>query len=409
MKIVIAAVSSNRFMSGVSRHAANLVRCLLNRSEISALHVLIAPWEHQYVCEAIGRTDARLHVHSVPLRPGTLSRNLWYYRGLPAIAEQVRADLVHVCYPSPVNAGAFPCPVVVTLHDLYPYDIPSNFGFPKVLFNRMILKQCLKSADAIACVSDSTRFRLGKEMPQVLVKSVTISNCVEAAPIAQRPSVAMTWADRPFLLCVAQHRRNKNIQLAIRAFKWLLSEGSLDAETRLMLIGMAGPESGRITELIRASGLTQRVVLTSGISDAEMNWCYRNCEVLLAPSIVEGFGLPVAEGRLAGCRIVCSDIAAFREIAGTGCRLVELGPEAEQQFAGAIASSLQERRPLPEHLTHLSPTTIAEQYLRLYRVVVESFKNSRIPSGDFGVLSVGTGVPDAKTSRADGVPTTAHL
>ena len=34
MRIVIAAVSSNTFMSGVSRHAANIVRCLLTRSEV---------------------------------------------------------------------------------------------------------------------------------------------------------------------------------------------------------------------------------------------------------------------------------------------------------------------------------------------------------------------------------------
>ena len=132
MRIVVAAVSSNRSMSGVSRHAANLVNGLLTRGEVSALHLLVAPWEHKYVCESITRTDSRLHVHAVQLRRGTLQRNLWYYRNLPGIAEQLRADVVHFAYPSPLHASAFPCPTVVSLHDLYPYDIPSNFGFPKV-------------------------------------------------------------------------------------------------------------------------------------------------------------------------------------------------------------------------------------------------------------------------------------
>ena len=58
MRIVVAAVSSNRAMSGVSRHAANLVNGLLTRSEVSALHLLVAPWEHKYVCESISRADS---------------------------------------------------------------------------------------------------------------------------------------------------------------------------------------------------------------------------------------------------------------------------------------------------------------------------------------------------------------
>ena len=289
MRAVVAAVSSNRSMSGVSRHAANLVKCLLTRPEVTSLHLLVGEWEQKYVNEAIGRRDSRLHLHVVPIGPGTLSRNLWYYRTLPAIASQLHADIVHIAYPSPIRRGAFACPVVVTLHDLYPYDIPSNFGFPRVIVNREILKECLRNANAIACVSDSTRVQLLKRMPQKVLKAVTVNNCVELAPIARRPSFVVQCPVRPFFLCIAQHRRNKNILLALRTFKCLLSQGSIRSDTMLVLIGMPGPETGRIESYIRTSGLNQCVVMTSGLSDAEINWCYRNCELLLAPSIVEGF------------------------------------------------------------------------------------------------------------------------
>jgi glycosyltransferase involved in cell wall biosynthesis len=369
-------------MSGVSRHAANLVKCLLTRPEISTVHVLVGKWEYKFVSDAIARQDARLHVHGVVLETGTLSRNFWYYRTLPALARQLHADVVHMAYPSPIQQGAFPCPVVTTLHDLYPYDIPSNFGFPKVIFNRMILNQCLRNADAIACVSDSTRLQMGLRMPQMLPKAVTVNNCVESAHITVKPSFAVSWADRPFLLCIAQHRRNKNIPVALAAFKLLLSKGAIEPDTRFVLIGMQGPETGRIDETIRNLGLKQRVVLADGISDPEMNWCYRNCDVLLAPSLVEGFGLPVIEGRLAGCRIVCSDIPAFREVGGNNCRFVELGPDAEMGFASAMVTSLKERRPLPANLSCLSPGAIAPQYVRLYRRLVDSRSALKSPSAN---------------------------
>jgi glycosyltransferase involved in cell wall biosynthesis len=369
VRIVLTAVSSNRSMSGVSRHAANLAKCLLMRSDVSALHVLVAPWEEKYLTEAIARNDRRLCIHPVPLQPGTLHRNSWYYRRLPAIAEQLRADLVHLAYPSPIRAGAFRCPTVVTLHDLYPYDIPDNFGFPKVLFNRITLRQCLQNASAVVCVSNSTKLRLGVRMPQTLPKAVTIFNCVESGPTPRKPFFAATWKDQPFLLCVAQHRRNKNVLLALRVFKRLLAN-QMAAGMRLVVVGLPGPESGKIHRFAKVADLVEHVTFVDGISDPELHWCYRNCELLLAPSTTEGFGLPVAEAQLAGCRIVCSDIPAFREVGSVGCRFVPLNANAEEEFASKIVASLCFRRPLPAWLPQFSPSAIADQHLRLYNYLL---------------------------------------
>jgi glycosyltransferase involved in cell wall biosynthesis len=370
MRIVVAAVSSNTSLSGVSRHAANIVRCLLTRPEISAIHLLVAPWERKYVCDAVSSTDARLHLHAVQLRAGTMNRNFWYYSELPAAAEQLAADLVHVAYPSPVNRAVFNCPVVLSLHDLYPFDIPSNFGFPKVLFNRIVLRQCLHAVDAIACVSDSTRLRLGILEPNKLHKATTIYNCVEPASVAAQPALVGPWNGAPFFLCVAQHRRNKNITFALKVFKRLLSRNEINSTERILILGNPGPESGRIRQFIDDNGLSQRVTFAHGISDAELQWCYRNCDVLLAPSTIEGFGLPVAEALLAGCRVVCSDIPAFREVGEERCRYVALGANAEENFAEAVRDVLRDRRPLPFSLPQLSPSVIAGRYLRLYQLLI---------------------------------------
>jgi glycosyltransferase involved in cell wall biosynthesis len=379
MRVVIAAVSSNTHMSGVSRHAANIVRCLLTRSEVSSVHLLVAPWEHEHVCEAVARKDSRLRIHSVSVRPGTLARNLWYYFSLPAIAAQLDADIVHLAYPSPVRGDAFHCPAVVSLHDLYPYDIPANFGFPKVFFNRMVLQQCLRSVNAIACVSEDTRQHLGQRVPRATFSqlvTVTIYNSVEPAPCGAKPSFFECWNGEQFFLCVAQHRRNKNILLVLQVFKHLLSMGVIDSKTRLLIVGMSGPETSHIKRYIRGVDL-KGVTLVSGISDAEMHWCYRNCELLLAPSLVEGFGLPVAEALLAGCRVVCSDIPPFREVGGHHCRYVALGATAVEDFVRATCEALRERRPLPAVLSQLSASVIAQQYLRLYLLMIATSKCQR--------------------------------
>src|ERR1700761_2497372 len=123
MKVLIAAASASTAISGVQRHALNVARCLLSRSEISAVHLVVAPWQRDMVKSSGLYPNARLHVHIGKMQRSSFGRNRWYYQGLPTLAQALEADIVHFSYPAPVNAAAFHCPTVVTLHDLYPYEI----------------------------------------------------------------------------------------------------------------------------------------------------------------------------------------------------------------------------------------------------------------------------------------------
>jgi glycosyltransferase involved in cell wall biosynthesis len=368
LKIVIALTSSSGQLSGVQRHAINLARCLLTRQQITAVHLIAAPWQQEFVYDAAPRNDARLHLHTAPIRNNSLSRNAWYYLALPRIASHLQADLVHLGYPTPLRKGAYHCPTVVTLHDLYPYDVPENFGFPKVLFNQRVLRRCLQMVDAIACVSRSTLARLqGVEPRLALAKAVVIYNSVERLPQVSAGSPLPLRTGEPFLLCVAQHRRNKNILFLLRVFERLLRAGKLRPQTRLVIVGIPGPETNAILRFLADANIADRVVLLNGISEDELQWCYRNCELLLAPSLTEGFGLPVAEALLAGCPVICSDIPAFRELGGDRCKYIPLNAMAENAFAHAICAGIRHHTREPVTLPQLSAPVIAEQYLQLYR------------------------------------------
>jgi glycosyltransferase involved in cell wall biosynthesis len=284
----------------------------------------------------------------------------------------------------PVNAGSFSCPTVVTLHDLYPYEIPLNFGLSKFIFNRVILQQCLRNVDVIACVSEVTRVRLGQYAPtSTWQKAVRIYNCVEAEPLCAIESPIPGWHNEPFLLCVAQHRRNKNIPLLIRTFDRLLLSGQVDPRMKLVIVGIAGPETSRIRRLVSSCGLNRSVHFLEGLSEAQLQWCYAQCETLAAPSITEGFGLPVAEALLAGCRVVCSDIPAHREVGDGHCRFVALQRNAEDALLEAIASILQDPVKAPISLPQFSASRLAKQYISLYRRLgapAAFLQNSRFPT-----------------------------
>ena len=387
MKIMVTAASFSSEISGIQRHALNMVRCLLRRTEISKVDLVVAPWQTKMVQSAGYSSDGRVATHVAKMDQSSFSRNLWYYRELPALVARLQPDVVHLTYPVPVDAASLTCPAVVTLHDLYPYEIPRNFRFPHVIFNRLVLRQCLGSVDAIACVSESTMLRLRQYAPHsTWRKAVRIYNCVEPEPYcATRPPIR-NWRGEPFLLSVAQHRRNKNVVLLIQTFHRLLNACAIDPSMKLLIVGIEGPETQQIQQLVSDLGLSRSVLLLRGLSDPELQWCYGRCEVLVAPSKTEGFGLPVAEGLLVGCRIVCSDIPAFREVGGSNCRYVTLGKGEEEALAAAIQGVLQEPQKEPLSLPHLSAEVLADQYVNLYRTLIPSMAPLSIAGGAVSTL-----------------------
>jgi glycosyltransferase involved in cell wall biosynthesis len=317
--------------------------------------------------------DARLMVHVADMDRSSVSRNLWYYRKLPKLAAELQADLVHLSYPMPVNAGAFHCPTLVTLHDLYPYQVPMNFGFPKFMFNRVVLQQCLRNVDSIACVSQATIHSLKQYVPiAVWKKAVRLYNCVEAPAVLNPLLPIAGWQGDQFLLCVAQHRRNKNLTLLIRAFHRMLRMGQVGNDMKLLIVGITGPETRNIHRLVSALRLDARVSFLEGVSESELQWCYRQCQAVVSPSAIEGFGLPIAEALLAGSRVVCSDIPAYQEVGDEQCRFVSLERNAEETLAEAIVATLKEPKGSPKSLKQFSAPVLGPQYVGLYRRLMTS-------------------------------------
>ena len=376
MNVVIAAISAPAHMNGVSRHGANLARALLSTTAISEVHFLAGAWQKEMFRSALGACDPRLHSHWIPLRDANLSRLFWYYRELPCIAAQLEADIVHLTFPAPVPPAAYSCPAVLTLHDLYAFDIPRNFGRLRSALARHTIAQCIRRVDAVACVSAVTRENFIRRFPAQAHKARVIHNFAEFRTSALLTGNLEPLKDRRFVLSVAQHRSNKNIPLAVRVFEGLLAAKILPAEARMVVVGIPGPETRKIEEEIRNARLAHKVLLLSGLSEAELRWCYQSCELLLAPSSTEGFGAPIAEALLAGAPVVCSDIPAFREVGGEACHYVPWNDDPVTTYIEAIRdvlSTVPNRSVLP---LHLSAATTGDRYVNLYGELASSLAGS---------------------------------
>jgi glycosyltransferase involved in cell wall biosynthesis len=79
------------------------------------------------------------------------------------------------------------------------------------------------------------------------------------------------------------------------------------------------------------------------LTDAELVAQYQRAAVLVSVSLYEGFGIPVLEGLNHGCRILCSDIAVYRELYGDVATFCQ--PTDVTDIAKGIVAAIQAPAP----------------------------------------------------------------
>src|SRR5580698_645952 len=121
MNLLITAISAATGPSGICRHAYNLVRCAASRREVLQITLVVGIWQKPYFQNSFRLGNAKLNIVSAEIANDAFSRNLWHIRELARLAEDVAADIVHLSFPVPIRRSTLRCPVVVSLHDLYPY------------------------------------------------------------------------------------------------------------------------------------------------------------------------------------------------------------------------------------------------------------------------------------------------
>ncbi|MGF1523912.1 MAG: glycosyltransferase family 4 protein [Leptolyngbyaceae cyanobacterium] len=329
--------------TGVCRHAVNLAHCLADSDRVHRITLVIGKWQEDYFERSFTLDSPKIQLLTVDIKSGSLSRNLWFVLGLPQLARQLQPDIIHMSFPFPFIRQWFKAPIVSSIHDLYPYEFPENFGYPQVWFNRGFLDQCIHNSDGLTCVSQVTLKSLNHFFPQDKIKQHrdVVYNYVDFSGVELRVPQALAPAeDLKFLLCVGQHRKNKNLDWLIQAYANLRQAQALPEPLKLVLVGSLGPETDSLNDLIESLALQDTIIFLSALADEELAWLYKHSEVFVMPSSTEGFCLPLVEALFWGCRVVCSQIPIFQEVGSDTCTYFELGDTAIANLEAAIVQTL---------------------------------------------------------------------
>jgi glycosyltransferase involved in cell wall biosynthesis len=212
---------------------------------------------------------------------------------------------------------------VVTVHDLiYEEWLEDNRNF-NIIINCWQRKRAIEKANAIVCISNTTKEALLNFYPDLQYRLSDISVIYHGISFSQeqiqkisnqtnRLKYLLGEINSRYVLFVGGRVSYKNFDLALEGF----ARSNLYKEKDYYFICTGKPFKAEEKDLIDRLNLTNKVKIVSHATEEELILLYKNAYVLLYLSSKEGFGLPPLEAMSCKCPVITSNCNAVSEIVG---------------------------------------------------------------------------------------------
>lgn len=231
---------------------------------------------------------------------------------------------------------------VVTIHDLGFLKNPELYHPLERIYQIISHRLAVWRAEKIITISESTKNDIIKHFPKAKNKIKVIylgwndQGFDKVSADAKRLVREKYQLPDDYILYIGRVETKKNIQNLIQAFQLL------DKEQYLVLAGRPGNYGYEaIKKLAGQSDIKDRIKFLGYIEQNNYASLLAGAKVFAFPSKFEGFGMPVLEAMGAGVPVVCSDIFALRETAGTAALFFD--PDDPLAIAASIKKVLTDQ------------------------------------------------------------------
>ena len=323
---------SNQFASfsghGIARYAHHLYKALMQNNKSLVLHPVSV--STNATLEEIAALKSRTGLQVLPWGR-KVTPLAWIFFNFPFLENGItnQIDIVHA-----LSLGykvATLKPYVVTIHDIGPLTHPQFFTKKDQWFMKGSLKQAVKKASAMICVSQATAdavedYALANYNTSVKERLHVVHEGVDAIFFKSPKieditdyNIVKSLLNTSFVLTVGQISPRKNLQTVLRAFNKLKDKLP---NLQLIIVGGNGWDYVKVKEQVKALGLENRVHFLGYVSDDLLRFLYSKAVVFVYPSLFEGFGLTVLEAMASSCPVITSNTTSLPEVSGDAAILI---------------------------------------------------------------------------------------
>ncbi|MEI8139615.1 MAG: glycosyltransferase family 1 protein [bacterium] len=303
--------------TGVASYIVNLLDALERMDRTNTYDVMLPESE-----------EALIPVHSPNFKKTMISDRLskpvanilWHNLCLPGRSRQERYDLVHV--PSyrrlPLLKGT---KIVATVHDLATLHIDAKYDAARMFYNRRIVPSLIRRADHIITVSQYTADDIvnlvgyPKERISVIYSGINQRSYFPVPAAEARLKLAEKYRlESPFIVFVSrvEHPAKNHVRL-IQAFERL--KAAHPSDIKLVLAGADWNGADVVKAVASASPVARDIMFPGFVPLSDIPFFYSACELMVYPSLFEGFGFPIVEALACGAPVICSNTSSMQEIA----------------------------------------------------------------------------------------------
>jgi glycosyltransferase involved in cell wall biosynthesis len=249
-----------------------------------------------------------------------------------SVLRRLGCELVHVPHLFWLPHH-FPCPYVVTVHDLldHMYRARNGSGLKRSM-HFQLTRRVLRNAARIFAVSQFTKTELQKLFGIDPIKIEVIYNAIDARFLTGHASEAdrQMLTERyqityPFLLYAGRISPHKNVVRIIEAFAALkpeLAKQDVFPDLKLIIIGDELSQHPDLRRTVVRAGVQNDVRFLGFVPIDVLRVFYDAAKVFVFPSLYEGFGLPPLEAMAHGTPVITSNTSSIPEVVGNAAVLV---------------------------------------------------------------------------------------
>ena len=321
LRILLDYRPALRARTGVGEYVHELASALTRRlGPTDTLTLFSSSWKDRLAPAVIpGARVVDAHV------PVSLLNAAWHRLGWPPVEQLAGGiDLAQSLHPllMPTRRAA----QAITIHDLDFLDHPERTAREIRRDYAALAPAHAQRADLVVAVSQFTASEVERRLGVPRERMVIC------------PSGAPPWAPRPEpvprgpILFMGTLEPRKNVGLLLEAYGRLLTDAPSAPE--LWLAGAATDAAAPWLRQIAEPPLAGRV-RHLGYIDAHRRYdLYTHASMLVLPSHLEGFGLPVLEAMTVGVPVIVSRRGALPEVAGDAGLIVD--PDSPEELAAAM-------------------------------------------------------------------------